>query len=223
MALPIKSSDLSEPTRLFREITEKTEPLHPLPEDTYTDIVYTQLYEQRCSLCNAPAGIRTLAEHVYLDSGKKIMPVIHFFNYYYSAKLNYTQVATHMEQHCSFRGVSISGLKSYEAREEEVSQWKYREHDLVLTALLVELDDIRGIDCGKSNDLKIKRAQMVERLTSRILDVKSKRDEGALNSLNVFEILGELHDKVIDPNAKQIIRNTVKEIRQKISPLSNSN
>lgn len=200
---------------LFRELDANSVPVLQLPEDTMTDISYQRFYQAKCVLCNS--FWRDRAEHIYIESGKKIMPVLRFFMDYFRARLNHTQVATHMEHHCGFSHISTSGLKNYEAREEEIAVWRFREDALALTALMVELDDIRGIDCNKNNDLKIKRAQVVERLVGKILDVKARRDEAALLSINIFEILADIHDSIEDPESKRIIRNKVTEIRKRMT------
>lgn len=54
-----------------------------------------------------------------------------------------------MEQHCDLKKISTSGLKNYEQREELIAPWIFREHHLALTALLVELDDVRGLIAQK--------------------------------------------------------------------------
>ena len=214
MALPEKTDKTSN-TRLFRDLDKDTKPLMPLPEDSLEDVKYNQFHQQKCVICNSPW--RDRAEHVYLESGRKVMPVLYFFSTYFDARLNYTQVATHMQHHCGFQSVASSGLKNYEDREQELSAWRFREDSLVLTALMVELDDIRGMDCSKSNDLKLKRAQVVERLVSKILDVKSRRDEAAMNAVNIFEILSEIHDSLENEADKRKVRDKVKEIRLRLT------
>jgi hypothetical protein len=81
---------------------------------------------------------------------------------------------------------------------------------------MVELDDVRGIDCSKNNDLKLKRAAMVEKLISKILDIKEKRDNQGVFSINIFEILAELHDKLESEHDKRLIRDELKKLREKL-------
>jgi hypothetical protein len=157
-----------------------------------------------------------LVEHVYLDSGKKNQSVIRFFLQYFDAQMNWMQINTHMEQHCDFKKISTSGLKNYEQREELIAPWIFREHQLALTALLVELDDVRGIDCSKNNDMKLKRAAMVEKLISKILQLKEARDNQGIYSINIFEILAALHEKMDSENDKRIIRDEIVNLRNKI-------
>jgi hypothetical protein len=213
MPLPEKKNKSDDASLiLFRELPADAKPIRTLPSDTMMDVAYGKMYEQKCAICNSPW--RERAEHVYLENGKRPMAVFHFFIDHFGAKLNHSQISTHMEHHCSFRNVSTSGLKNYEAREEEIAIWKFREQDLVLTALLVELDDIRAIDCSKSAELKMKRAALVERLTTKILDVKTKRDDAALMSVNIFGILSEIYDSIDNLEAKQKIREKIKEVRE---------
>jgi hypothetical protein len=130
--------------------------------------------------------------------------------------MNWMQINTHMEQHCDFKKISTSGLKNYEQREELIAPWIFREHHLALTALLVELDDVRGIDCSKNNDMKLKRAAMVEKLISKILHLKEVRDNQGIYNINVFEILAKLHEKMDSENDKRIIREEIVALREKI-------
>jgi hypothetical protein len=121
-----------------------------------------------------------------------------------------------MEQHCDFKKISTSGLKNYEQREELIAPWIFREHQLALTALLVELDDVRGMDCSKNNDLKLKRAAMVEKLISKILYVKEQRDNQGVFAINIFEILVKLHEQMESESDKKIIRDEMQSLRHKI-------
>ena len=163
-------NDPKKPSRMFAHLKEGELPLIPLPQDNMSDISYPQFLEPRCTICTSP--FRDLAEHVFLDNGRKVQSVITFFAKHFDAKLNWMQVNTHMEQHCDFKKISTSGLKNYEQREELITPWIFREQQLALTALLVELDDVRGMDCSKNNDLKLRRAAMVEKLISKILYLK---------------------------------------------------
>lgn len=200
--------------RYFKDIKETDEPVVPLPADHMGDVTYPQFIEVRCAICSS--HLRNLAEHVYLESGKKSQAVIKFFEKHYHAKLNWTQISTHMEQHCDFKKLMTSGLKSYEQQEELIAPWIFRENQLALTALMVELDDVRGIDCSKNNDLKLKRAAMVEKLISKILDIKEKRDNQGVFSINIFEILAELHDRCESEFDKRLIRDELKKLREKL-------
>jgi hypothetical protein len=121
-----------------------------------------------------------------------------------------------MEQHCDLKKISTSGLKNYEQREELIAPWIYREHQLALTALLVELDDVRGIDCSKNNEMKLKRAAMVEKLISKILHLKEVRDNQGIYNINIFEILAKLHEQMESENDKRKIREEIQFLKQQI-------
>lgn len=211
------SKDISNESslKLFKEIKPDDLPLIPLPPDNCSDMNYPQFIEVRCSICSS--HLRDLAEHVYLESGKKPQSVIKFFERHYGAKLNWMQVQTHMETHCDFKKLITSGLKSYEQREDLIAPWMFRESQLALTALMVELDDVRGIDCSKNNDLKLKRAAMVEKLISKILDIKEKRDNQSSYAFNIFEILMDLHDRFDSEHDKRLIRDQLKKLREKLT------
>jgi hypothetical protein len=212
--VPATEKTATGPSKLFRELKETDKPLFPLPPDNMNDISYPQFLEPRCSICSSP--FRDLAEHVFLESGKKPQSVILFFAHYFDARLNWMQINTHMEQHCDFKKISTSGLKNYEQREELIAPWIFREHQLALTALLVELDDVRGMDCSKNNDLKLKRAAMVEKLISKILHIKEQRDNQGVFNINIFEILVKLHEKMESEADKKLIRDEMQSLRQKI-------
>jgi len=207
--------DEKKPTRMFSDLKETDRPIETLPPDNMADISYPQFVEPRCAMCTSP--FRDIAEHVFLESGKKPQAVLHFFHKYYDAKLNWVQVNNHMENHCDFKKIAVSGLKNYEQREELIAPWIFREHQLALIALLVELDDIRGMDCSKNNDLKLRRAQMVERLVSKILVLKDARDNRGIYSINIFEILMELHESMESEFDKRLIRDKLNYLREKIS------
>lgn len=212
--VPASEKAVTGPSKLFRELKETDKPYYPLPPDNMNDISYPQFLEPRCSICSSP--FRDLAEHVFLESGKKPQSVIQFFTHYFDAKLNWMQINTHMEQHCDFKKISTSGLKNYEQREELIAPWIFREHHLALTALLVELDDVRGIDCSKNSEMKLKRASMVEKLITKILMVKDSRDNQGIYNINIFEILATLHERMENENDKRIIREEIVALRNKI-------
>ena len=210
--IPVK--DDKKPSRMFSDLKEGERPILPIPSDSMSDISYPQFLEPRCVICIS--AFRDLAEHVFLESGKKPQSVIHYFARHYDAKLNWVQINTHMENHCDFKKIATSGLKNYEQREELIAPWIFREHQLALTALLVELDDIRGMDCSKYNDLKLRRAQMVEKLISKILQLKEARDNRGVYSINIFEILMELHDQMESEPDKKKIREKLVQLRNQI-------
>ena len=56
---------------------------------------------------------------------------------------------------------------------------------------------------------------------AKILDVKTKRDEAAVASINIFEVLSELYDSVENNEARQKIREKVKEVRLKLAKQQN--
>ena len=210
----VPATDKSKPSRMFSDLKEGDKPIIPLPPDTMSDITYPQFLEPRCTICTSP--FRDLAEHVFLESGKKPQSVINYFHKHFDAKLNWVQVNTHMEQHSDFKKIATSGLKNYEQREELIAPWIFREHQLALTALLVELDDVRGMDCSKNNDMKIKRANMVEKLISKILYLKEARDNQGVFAINVFEVLMKLHEKKESETDKRLIRDEIQALRAKI-------
>ena len=213
-SLIISDKDPKKPSRMFRDLKETDKPLKPLPPDSMSDISYPQFIEPRCALCTSP--FRDLLEHVYLESGRKNQAVIRFFSEYFDTQLNWMQINTHMEQHCDLKKISTSGLKNYEQREELIAPWIYREHQLALTALLVELDDVRGIDCSKNNEMKLKRAAMVEKLISKILYLKEVRDNQGIYNINIFEILAKLHEQMESENDKRKIREEIQFLKQQI-------
>ena len=73
------------------------------------------------------------------------------------------------------------------------------------------------MDCSKNNDLKLRRAQMVEKLVSKILVLKDARDNRGIYSINIFEILMELHESMESEFDKRLIRDKLNYLREKIS------
>jgi hypothetical protein len=57
---------------------------------------------------------------------------------------------------------------------------------------------------------------MVERLISKILDLKEKRDNSGLLSFNIFEILMKLHDQFDSDYDKKLVRDEIVKMRQKL-------
>jgi hypothetical protein len=210
--IPVK--DDKKPSRMFSDLKEGERPILPIPSDSMSDISYPQFLEPRCVICIS--AFRDLAEHVFLESGKKPQSVIHYFARHYDAKLNWVQINTHMENHCDFKKIATSGLKNYEQREELIAPWIFREHQLALTALLVELDDVRGMDCSKNNDLKLRRAAMVEKLISKILYIKDARDNQGVFAINIFDVLVKLHEKMETETDKRTIRDEIQALKAKI-------
>ena len=213
-ALIIPDEGPKKASKMFRDLKEGDKPLTPLPPDNMSDISYPQFVEPRCTICIS--HFRDLAEHVFLESGKKPQSVINYFAKYFDAKLNWVQINNHMENHCDFKKIATSGLKNYEQREELIQPWIFREHQLALTALLVELDDIRGMDCSKNNEMKLKRAAMVEKLISKILYLKETRDNQGVFAINIFEVLVKLHEKMTSEDDKRVIRDENTLLREKI-------
>jgi hypothetical protein len=107
--IPAKENLPAEGLRYFKDLKETDDPVLPLPHDSMMDLQYPQFFEARCAICSSP--LRNLAEHVYLESGKKSQSVIKFFERHYNAKLNWSQVSTHMDSHCDFKKLVTSGLK----------------------------------------------------------------------------------------------------------------
>jgi len=70
-------NDPKKPSRMFAHLKEGEIPLVPLPQDNMSDISYPQFVEPRCTICTST--FRDLAEHVYLETGKKAQSVINFF------------------------------------------------------------------------------------------------------------------------------------------------
>lgn len=208
------SSSLNTTTiRLFRDLVDNEKPIVPYDESDLAEYYYEQSHERRCSICTSP--FRNLLEKVYLNNNKRPNAVVNFFEVHYNARLNWLQVSTHVNNHCNFSKISVSGLSNYEGRESEIAKWKYREYDLVLTALLVELDDVRGLD-ARTSDLKLRRAMMVDKLTTRLMQLRKERDEAGAGFLNIFEILFSVCEKMVSDVDKQIIKEYVSTLRQQL-------
>ena len=142
--------------------------------------------------------------------------VLKFFVDHYAARLNWAQVKQHLRYHCDFTAVDKPGIVDYEGEDEMISRWKYREHELALTAMLVELSDVRGIPARTPDEI-IRRSVQVEKITKQILLIKEKRDDNVLGLPNVFEVLHDLHGLMKDEDDKRMIREKVRDLKQAIS------
>lgn len=57
---------------------------------------------------------------------------------------------------------------------------------------------------------------MVEKLVSKILYLKERRDNNGIFSLNIFEILMEVHENMESENDKRFIRDKMTILKAKI-------
>lgn len=175
---------------------------------------YPKLFSAKCAICNSPH--RELLEHVYIDCGKKVNPVIIFFEKHYGAKLNFAQVKQHVNYHCDFNKIEISGLKAYEGKGEEFAKWKYREYELALNVVLSEIDNIGGKSTRTLDD-SFKKAAILEKLNKQLMMIKQQRDDSTLGLPNVFEVLHDVHEKLLHEDDRRIVRETANELRKIIS------
>ena len=209
----VVAENSSENLVLFSTLRADAVPIKPHDlEVSYVE--HYQSYSPRCAICNSPH--RNLLEQVYINEGKVVTRTIDFFRNHYGAKLNFAQMKSHLSKHCDFNKIEVPGLLAYTKRNDILDIWKYREYELALTAMLEEIDDIKGTP-ARTLDEKIKRAGMIEKLTGRIMTVKEKRDDSTNSLPNVFEVLYELHEIVKDDDAKRIIREKAKELKGKLS------
>ena len=210
----VSDDELSKPTP-FGELFADTIPIEPLPTDFIDDLVYQSRYEGRCLLCRSPWRVR--AEHVYIKNGRKPQAVVNFFVKHFNSKPTWESVKTHMDQHCVLTHVSIGGLKRYEKRDQDLGPWKYKERDLAMTIILSEIDDVGGIDCSRNPDIQLKKSQRLESLAKMLSALQKERDEAGSNSLNIFQIMLNLHDSLVCDEDRRKVRDTVKRIREQLS------
>jgi|694.fasta_scaffold26276_5 hypothetical protein len=207
------STDNDSNMILFSALRADATPVVPF---TYPKpgIEYPQFFSAKCAICNSPH--RQLLEHVYIDSNKKILTVQKFFERHFQARLNWSQIKQHVKHHCDFNSIEYPGMLDYESREEEFDKWKYNEHELAFRITLTELNDVRGLN-AKSMDEVLKRSAMIDKLTKNLLTIKEKRDSKSFTNLpSVFEVLLEVHNSMVDDEDKRIIREKVKELKQKM-------
>ena len=120
---------------LFSSLKADAKPIKPYGIQV-TGVEYTPQYSGKCAICNSPH--RKLLDNVYIHSGKNVNAVLKFFVDHYAARLNWAQVKQHLRYHGDFTAVDKPGMVDYEGEDEMISRWKYREHELALTAMLVE-------------------------------------------------------------------------------------
>jgi hypothetical protein len=197
---------------LFSSLKADTKPVKPYKLGV-SGIEYPQIYAPRCAICNSPH--RNLLELVYVDCGKKVNTVIKFFEEHFNAKLNWVQVKTHVKYHCDFNKIETPGLLDYEDRDEELSRWKYREYELALIATMAEINDVRGLNCRTPDDV-MKRSGVIDKLNNTLIKIKQLRDDTTLGLPNLFEVLLEIHNLMVDEEDKRIIREKVRELKASI-------
>ena len=200
--------------RAFSALLIDDKPLIPLPPDEFVGSWYQRFVEPRCTICTSPW--RETVEHVYLASGRKPYAVHTFFMKHFGVRIYPETVGTHMEQHCDLSRLWKSGIAEIERRAEDFARFRGRELDLAIQALMVELDDIRGMDCRKNPDLKIKRAQMVDRLAVNIAKLKKERDELPVGS-NVegllFQTLTDIINRLPHEECRQVVWTKIREVK----------
>ena len=206
--------ELARPRKLS-EITKDEEPLMPLPPDTLGDVFYPTRFESRCVLCKSPW--RERAEHIFLENAQKPAAVVTFFAHYFNAKVSWECVDTHMENHCTLSAYSKGGIKGLIMRQDEIAEWKYRERDIVIMALMVELDEIKRLDTKKNPDIQLKKSQRVESICKSIRDATRERDEAGGEMINVFDIIKDLLERLTHAESKQIIREYIRDLRVKLA------
>ena len=204
----------SQGTLYLKDLTLDSTIYVPLPTDNMFDLDYTSSYKQHCSICNSPWRVR--AEHVYLENKQMPAAVVRFFDEHFHAKVTHESVSTHMKNHCVFKGLALGGIEDYLSREDSVAKIKFKENDFILTALSVELDDIRGINCSKNPELKFKQTAMVNQILDRMGKVKERRDEAAKKSVDIFTILLEILHELTCAQCKAVLKKKVGELRKKL-------
>jgi hypothetical protein len=209
----IEKKDNNEEIVLFSSLKADAKPIKPYKLNT-SGIEYTQLYSSKCAICNSP--LRTLLEHAYIDSGKKVNAVLKFFEEHYNAKLNWPQVDLHLKRHCDMSIIRTPGLLFYEGRENEIAKYKFREYDLALTVVIAEIDEVRGQN-ARTPDEVYKRTNILEKLTKQLMQIKQLRDDNAIGLPNVFAVLFELHDMMVNDEDKRIIRQKTRELKESMS------
>ena len=211
--IKVEQGEIAKSMVLFSSLPADPTPIVPFTLGVF-GVEYPRFPSSRCAICNSPN--RELLEFVYLDSGKKINTVVVFFEKHFNAKLNWEQVNQHIKRHCDLTQVQTPGLKRYEGREAEINRWKYREHELALTAVLVEIDEVSGLS-AKTADEVCRRAALIDKLTTKLLTIKQLRDENTLGLPNVFEVLAELHESITDVDSRRIIREKVNYLHEAIA------
>jgi hypothetical protein len=210
----LESSDglITGETVLFSSLRPDDKPITPY-EINILGIDYPQGFSPKCAICNS--HLRNVLEYVYIDSGKNVNAVLNFFKKHYNAKLNWPQVNLHLKRHCDLNQITTPGLLDYEYRDEELSKWKYRELELALISTLAEINDVRGLSC-KTPDEVLKRATVIDKLNNRLMLIKHQRDEASMGLPNVFEVLYELHEKMVSDEDKRIIREKNKQLKESL-------
>jgi hypothetical protein len=197
---------------LFSSLKSDARPVKDFKLSTH-GIEYPKYYSAKCAICNSPH--RELLEHVYVDRNKNVNGVIKFFEEHYNAKLNWPQIKQHLKFHCDMNKIETPGLLDYED-DTDIVKWKFREYELALVATLKELDDVRGMST-KTFDEQAKKTQLVDRLTTKLLQIKQQRDELGINLPNVFEVLFQVHELMVNEDDKRIVREKVKELKEMLT------
>ena len=209
----ICDSDLG-PVRKFRELRADEVPLEPLPPEKLTDIYYHTDHEPRCQICKSP--FRTTAERVFLSNGRRPQAVVNFFLRYFNAEVSWEAVAKHMRVHCKLGEVDKSGMREIALREDEMGPYRYREKDMAITALYMQIDAVQGLT-ATTPDATFKKADMIRRLFESVVKLQKERDEEASNILNPFAIMARIMKELPDEDSKEIVRRIIREIREELN------
>jgi hypothetical protein len=58
---------------------------------------------------------------------------------------------------------------------------------------------------------------LIDRLTTKLIQIKQHRDDLGVNLPNVFEVLYQVHELMVSEDDKRIIREKVKELKKLIT------
>jgi hypothetical protein len=190
-------------------------PIKELPEDKFKDVYYHILHEPKCILCWSPH--RQIAEHIYLDRGRRVAAVQNFFLEYFNARVTWECVNTHMTRHCDFSQIITPGLKKLENRADYNDRYRYKENELSITLLINEIDELGSLN-PKNPELRLKLSEQLNKLQKSLLDAVKIRDEKmASGNINILSILQDIWSDMDCAACKKIVIDKVREIKKQLT------
>lgn len=206
----------------FAKLTGYEHPIKKIPED-YLDneFTYPKRHEGRCTLCQSTH--RDMAELVYLRSNKNVSSVVKFFEEYFAAHVTWPCVSTHMQRHCDFSKISVEGLAQLTISQDQHMAWYGRENQLATTILMNQIDQVEGLEISNKPTLVLEKARVLRDLAIKLDELARARDERALNSINIFEVLQDLYNNIKDSKSKDVIRQKLFQIRSKLNAAAKVN
>jgi hypothetical protein len=213
---PSLASDFGIRLPHFRTLNADSKPLSPYElEDNSGDYYHTRPVGQ-CDICKS--HFKKLAEQAYIHYAKRPWRVVKFFETYYGVTLTHESIRRHMEHHCDFKNIQKPGLITYGISTPEVEMWLFREKQLNITILLLEIDHLKMLadQCNNDKDLRLRFSNQIIKATVTLNNFVKERDSET-KSLKIGDFIAHIKnalEKLKDDESKKIMIDSILEFQR---------